>query len=57
MERNCAVRCFFVAGVVRLGPGVAKEEESTSKATQVFHVTSGQPRSLEVNIGKRCVGD
>ncbi len=40
--------------MVHLQPTVAKEEESTSKATQVFHVTACQPRSVEVNIGKRC---
>ena len=38
---------------MKLGPGVVKEEESTSKATQVFHVTSCQPKALEVVIGKR----
>jgi hypothetical protein len=42
-----------VAGVVTLGPGVSKDEESTSKATQVFYVIDCQPKSLEVNIGKK----
>ena len=40
---------------MKLGPGVAKDEESTSKATQVFYVIDGQPKALEVNVGKRCV--
>ncbi len=38
-----------------LGPNVGKDEESTAKATQVFHVTDCQPKALEVNVGKRCV--
>lgn len=43
------------AGIVNLKPSVAKQEESTSSATQVFFISACQPRSLEVCIHKRCV--
>ncbi len=41
----------FISGVVLLKERSVKYKESTHNCTQVFVVTSGQPRSVEVDVG------
>lgn len=40
----------FISGTVRMRPLAVKDEESTHNCTQVFVVTTCQPKALEVRI-------
>jgi len=40
----------FTCGVLRVAPGAVKEAEYTNTSSQLFFVTSCQPKSLEVDV-------
>jgi mannose-6-phosphate isomerase-like protein (cupin superfamily) len=41
----------YTTGMLRLAPGCVKEPETTNTSSQVFFVSSCQPKALEVDIG------